>query len=69
MTDVLAATGARTGEVLALRWADAYLGDEGEKATVTISGTRRPTLLKPTVSLTRRTCSNSYNGHQWGRRQ
>jgi integrase len=38
VTDILAATGARIGEVLALRWTDINHDDDG-KATVTISGT------------------------------
>jgi integrase len=39
VTDMLAATGARIGEVLALRWTDIDLGEEQRKPTATISGT------------------------------
>jgi integrase len=38
VTDMLAATGARIGEVLALRWAGIDLGDTSRRPTATISG-------------------------------
>jgi integrase len=39
VTDLLAATGARIGELFALRWSDIALGEDGGKTTVTIRGT------------------------------